>query len=176
MSIDAHQWTSSFILGESKVTDEQLSELVSSISIQNFKREFKHKAYFNKRLRSTGGRYMLRSHAIEINPLVLEKHGMNELIGVIKHELCHYHLHLEGKGYKHRDTDFRQLLKQTDSPRFCSTLVEPKKQNRTKLYVYECSKCGLLYRRKIRVNTRKFKCGKCFGELFLSSYKKMKEI
>ena len=28
---------------------------------------------------------------------------MEELIGIIKHELCHYHLHLEGKGYQHRD-------------------------------------------------------------------------
>lgn len=165
-----------FYLGESIVTDEQLSELVSSISMQIFKRKFHHKAYFNKRLRSTGGRYMLRTHMIEINPLVLEKHGMNELIGVIKHELCHYHLHIEGKGYKHRDADFRQLLKQTDSPRFCSTLVAPKNQKHTKLYVYECAKCGLLYRRKIRVNTQKFKCGKCFGDLHLSSFKKMKEI
>lgn len=155
------------------MTDEQLSELVSKISKEIFGKEFRHKACFNKRLRSTGGRYMLRTHIIEINPLVLEKHGMKELIGVIKHELCHYHLHIEAKGYKHRDADFRQLLKQTDSPRFCSTLVEPKRQPRTKVYIYKCSKCGLLYRRKIRVNTHKFKCGKCFGDLVLSSSKKI---
>ena len=54
---------------------------------------------------------MLANHSIEINPLVFEIHGMNELVGVIKHELCHYHLHLEGKGYKHRDADFRELFK-----------------------------------------------------------------
>ena len=36
---------------------------------------------------------------------------MEELIGIIKHELCHYHLHLEGKGYQHRDKDFKELLK-----------------------------------------------------------------
>ena len=47
----------------------------------------------------------------EINPLVVEVYGMEELIGVIKHELCHYHLHIEGKGYRHRDADFKNLLK-----------------------------------------------------------------
>ena len=158
------------------MTDQQLSELVSGISTKYFGKDFKHTARFNKRLRTTGGRYMLRTHIIEINPLVLEKHGMDELIGVIKHELCHYHLHIEGKGYKHRDADFRQLLKKTNSPRFCSTLVDARKQKSIKVYVYECSKCGLRYRRKIRLNTQKFRCGKCFGELVLSSSKKMKEI
>lgn len=31
---------------------------------------------------------------------------------IIKHELCHYHLHLRGMGYKHRDADFKTLLAQ----------------------------------------------------------------
>jgi len=151
------------------MTDEQLTTFVSSISRDIFGKEFMHKAYFNNRLRTTGGRYMLRSHHIEINPRVLEIHGREELIGVIKHELCHYHLHLEGKGYKHRDRDFRELLKRTNSPRFCSNLVERKVVVRPYKYHYKCSKCGLLYNRKIRMNTRKFRCGKCFGELVLES-------
>ena len=65
---------------------------------------------------------MLSDHSIEINPLVVEVYGMEELIGVIKHELCHYHLHIEGKGYRHRDADFKNLLHQTSSPRFCQPL------------------------------------------------------
>ncbi len=32
------------------------------------------------------------------------------LIGIIKHELCHYHLHRLGLGYQHKDRDFKTLL------------------------------------------------------------------
>ncbi len=156
------------------MTDEELTTLVSSISKKVFGKEFTHTASFNNKLRTTGGRYMLKSHRIEINPRVLEIYGEDELTGVIKHELCHYHLHLEGKGYKHRDRDFRELLKKTNSPRFCSNLVEKKTTTRPYKYQYICTKCGLLYNRKIRINTQKYRCGKCLGELILHSTKKIK--
>ena len=48
--------------------------------------------------------------------------GEKELIGIIKHELCHYHLHLEGKGYQHQDQEFKKLLKKVGAPRFCTPL------------------------------------------------------
>lgn len=151
------------------MTDEKLHKLVCDVSIEVFGKDFLHKAYFNKRLRTTGGRYMLRTHNIEVNPLVFQKYGIEELIGVIKHELCHYHLHIEGKGYKHRDADFRELLKNTNSPRFCSTLVEKNQRIRSRKYTYQCAKCSLYYNRKIRINTQKYRCGKCLGELVLIS-------
>ncbi|MBO1910172.1 SprT family protein, partial [Microvirga sp. 3-52] len=105
------------------MTNEELQTPVKIISNDVFKKPFLHQAAHNPRLRTTGGRYMLADHSIEINPLVFKVHGMNELVGVIKHELCHYHLHLEGKGYKHRDEDFRKLLHETSSPRFCKPLA-----------------------------------------------------
>ena len=92
------------------MTNAELQQLVERISIQSFQKPFQHKAYFNPRLRTTGGRYMLGSHDIDINRRYLDEHGMEELIGIIKHELCHYHLHIEGKGYKHGDHDFKCLL------------------------------------------------------------------
>ncbi|WP_391204784.1 SprT family protein [Psychrobacillus sp. L4] len=156
------------------MTDEKLRELVCDVSIKIFGKDFQHEAYFNSRLRTTGGRYMLRTHHIEVNPLVFERHGMEELIGVIKHELCHYHLHIEGKGYKHRDADFRELLKRTKSPRFCSTLVDKKKGQIIKIYTYQCIKCSLEYNRKIRLNTNKYRCGKCLGDLLLVSLRNIK--
>ena len=86
------------------MTDQELHNLVVKISTEQFNKPFKHRAFFNSRLVTTGGRYMLRSHNIEINKKYFEQLGMQELIGIIKHELCHYHLHIEGKGYKHRST------------------------------------------------------------------------
>lgn len=62
-----------------------------------FPKEFRHQAVFNARLRTTGGRYLLKSHNIEMNPKYLENFGLAYFIGIMKHELCHYHLHLEKK-------------------------------------------------------------------------------
>jgi SprT-like protein len=155
------------------MTDQELQNLVSKISNDLFHKRFKHRAFFNPRLRTTGGRYMLNSHNIEINKKYFEQLGKEELIGIIKHELCHYHLHLEGKGYKHRDKDFRELLKQVDAPRFCSTLPEEKKRRTRsqKFIIYQCSNCKLNYHRKRSINTAKYVCGKCRGKLV-----KVKEI
>lgn len=110
--------------------NKELQKLTEDISETYFKKPFRHQALFNDRLKTTGGRYLLTSHNIELNRKYLIEHGREELIGIIKHELCHYHLHLEGKGYKHRDRDFRTLLQQVNAPRFCTPL---KKKQKTKL-------------------------------------------
>ncbi|WP_066060015.1 SprT family protein [Robertmurraya korlensis] len=146
--------------------NQDLQKLVEDISLRFFNKPFRHIAFFNSRLRTTGGRYMLKSHDIELNRSYLEQLGEQELIGIIKHELCHYHLHLEGKGYQHRDHDFKALLKQVDAPRFCSTLPNrPEKKSSTTIRVYKCSGCSQLYRRKRRIDLSRFVCGKCRGKL-----------
>ncbi|KAA0948408.1 SprT family protein [Sporosarcina sp. ANT_H38] len=146
------------------MTDEGLQALIENVSLNAFGKPFIHIARFNKRLRTTGGRYMLSDHSIQINPLVLEVHGTEELVGVIKHELCHYHLHIEGRGYRHRDADFRDLLKYTGSPRFCRPLTEGNKRVHS-MHVYECVSCKTLYNRRRRMNVRKYRCGKCAGQI-----------
>jgi SprT-like protein len=146
--------------------DHELQDLVKKISASLFGKPFRHQAYFNPKLRSTGGRYLLGTHNIEINKKYLEQLGEGELIGIIKHELCHYHLHLEGKGYQHRDNDFKLLLKKVGAPRHCSRLPEaPKKRTFKKVLIYECTQCHLQYKRKRSINTSKYVCGKCRGKL-----------
>ncbi|HWL22755.1 MAG TPA: SprT family protein [Ureibacillus sp.] len=149
------------------MTDSELQSLVEKLSVKYFDRPFAHKAYFNNRLRTTGGRYLLHSHNIEFNKKSYEQFGMKELEGIILHELCHYHLHIEGKGYKHRDSDFRLLLKQVGAPRFCSTIEENRKRKSRLHYLYECVKCNHVYNRKRKIDTEKYKCGKCMGNLRL---------
>jgi len=145
---------------------ESLQKLVEEISSTYFHKPFLHKAIFNPRLRTTGGRYMLQSHNIEINKKYYETHGLNELIGIIKHELCHYHLHLSGKGYKHRDREFKELMKKVGAPRFC-TPIQGQRKVSSKVYYYECSKCSYIYKRKRKVNIHRYVCGKCRGKLML---------
>jgi SprT-like protein len=147
------------------MTDEQLQALVEELSETYFHLSFRHKATFNSRLRTTGGRYLLNSHNIEINRKHFEEFGKDELIGIIKHELCHYHLHLLGKGYKHRDQDFKLLLQKVGAPRFCSTLNSVTQKKNTTVRMYQCMKCTQLYRRKKRINTSRYVCGKCSGRL-----------
>lgn len=146
------------------MTDAELQQLIEKVSNEVFGRAFLHQAYHNGRLRTTGGRYMLADHSIQINPLVYKIHGMEELIGVIKHELCHYHLHLQGKGYQHRDADFKRLLNETASPRYCKPLAERNRKMNT-FHIYVCKICELQYKRRRRMNPDKYRCGKCAGEI-----------
>ena len=139
-----------------------LKELVNKLSMEFFHKPFTDKVEFNSRLRTTGGRYIPAKRRIELNPKYYTEMGLDEFHGIIKHELCHYHLHIAGKGYKHKDPEFKALLKKTGSPRFCSPL--PSEVNNYK-YHYKCKRCKAAYKRKRRVDTSKFRCGKCRGTL-----------
>lgn len=150
-----------------EMTDRELQKLVEKVSEEWFFRPFQHKARFNGRLRTTGGRYLLRSHDIEINPRHYQVYGLEEVISIIKHELCHYHLHLEGKGYQHRDADFKELLQRVGGTRHCRSV-----QPRTKLqfkYKLICLQCGIEYKRKKKMNPQAFRCGRCSGKLRLET-------
>lgn len=141
----------------------KLQNLVETISIESFSLPFLHEASFNKRLRTTGGRYLLQSHHLEFNPRVWNMYGEEELITVIKHELCHYHLHLANKGYQHKDQDFKNLLTQTGGSRFVSNLRT--KAEEKQLLIYSCSQCSQIYHRKKKINIKKYVCGVCKGKL-----------
>ena len=142
------------------MNEHELQQLTMEISRTSFHREFTHKITYNKRLRSSGGRYLLKTGNIEINPLVEQELGLEALIGVIKHELCHYHLHQTGGGYRHRDADFKRLLHQVGGSRFVERMRDPN-------FLYECTACHHRYPRMRKMNTNRYVCGKCRGKLIL---------
>ena len=142
------------------MNEHELQQLTEEISRTSFHREFTHQIGYNKRLRSNGGRYLLKTGNIEINPLVEQELGLEALIGVIKHELCHYHLHQSGGGYRHRDADFKRLLHQVGGSRFVERMKEPN-------FIYECTACHHRYPRMRKMNTNRYVCGKCRGKLIL---------
>ncbi|TDQ36713.1 SprT family protein [Aureibacillus halotolerans] len=141
--------------------NNDLQAYVEDISLEYFSKPFHHKAFFNPRLRTTGGRYALGDHHIEINPKHVEQFGQKELASIVKHELCHYHLHLEGKGYKHRDQEFKRLLAEVGGARHCSALPE----NKGISHLYECKDCSERFVRKRRIRTDRYVCGRCRGKL-----------
>lgn len=142
------------------MNEHELQQLTQEISRSSFHREFTHKITYNRRLRSSGGRYLLKTGNIEINPLVEQELGLEALISVIKHELCHYHLHQTGGGYRHRDADFKRLLHQVGGSRFVERMKEPN-------FIYECTACHHRYPRMRKMNTNRYVCGKCRGKLIL---------
>ncbi|SJZ83608.1 SprT-like protein [Pilibacter termitis] len=139
------------------MTEEELQSFVEKISFESFQRPFFHKAKWNNRLKTTGGRYDLKTHDLDFNPKVLEVHGEEIFSKIIKHELCHYHLHLQGQGFQHKDSTFKQLLKQVGGLRFTPPIEEKKR------LTYQCKKCGQLFFRQRKMNTKKYACGKCGG-------------
>lgn len=146
------------------MTDQELQRLVEKISLASFGKPFRHQARFNPRLKTTGGRYQLKDHGIEINPRMLTEHDQATLVGVIKHELCHYHLHLAGQSGQHRTRAFRELLQQVGGLRFApapkSAAPRPR---RWQLYV--CQRCGQKYYRARHIDVTKMVCGRCHGHL-----------
>jgi len=151
------------------MTDQELQRLVEEISTRFFGAPFRHQARFNSRLRTTGGRYLLRSHDIELNPRHLEEHGMEELVGIVKHELCHYHLHLAKRGYRHADRDFRELLARVGGSRYCRQVGGGRKELPYRFELV-CQDCGARYQRKRKMNPARYRCGRCRGRLKLFAY------
>lgn len=145
------------------MNDHELQQLVVAISKADFGQPFLHVARFNHRLRSTGGRYLLQTHDIEINPKMLTEHNQATLVGVIKHELVHYHLHLSGQASNHGSLAFKQLLAQVDGLAFAP--ISPK-QGPAK-YVYQCRQCGQQYPRRRQINVLRYVCRQCHGKLQL---------
>ena len=146
--------------------NQQLQQWVEEVSLHSFGRPFRHAATFNSRLRSTGGRYFTKSHNIEISFQHFVTFGREEVEKIIKHELCHYHLHLLRKGYKHRDPDFKALLAQVGGSRYCSSLTVDRKREPFR-YKLKCQSCGMEYQRKRRVDPTRYRCGRCRGKLRL---------
>ena len=146
------------------MTDEELQRLVEQISRESFGKEFRHRAMFNSRLRTTGGRYRLQDHNIEINPRMLTEHDEATLVGVIKHELCHYHLHLGGQSGQHRTVAFKKLLKQVGGLRYAPAPVNQKPRIR-RWNLYICTNCQQKYYRARKIDVKKMVCGRCHGHL-----------
>lgn len=152
------------------MNDEQLQQWVEQISLRDFGLPFAHRARFNPRLRTTGGRYFTKSHDIEISSKQLEVFGPDEVEKIIKHELCHYHLHLQKKGYRHRDADFQELLARVGGSRYCSALPGSSGARKEPYrYRLECTSCGMEYLRKRKMNPRRYACGRCHGRLRIST-------
>lgn len=142
--------------------DFNLQTYVEDVSVTFFGRDFKHCAIWNNRLKSTGGRYHMKTHHLDFNPKIFQEYDRDVFLGIVKHELCHYHLSLMGRGYRHSDKDFKLLLKEVGGSRFA-----PRLENNQIKYHYRCVSCQHAYDRMRRIDIQKYVCSKCRGQLEL---------
>ncbi|BBO00060.1 SprT family protein [Sporolactobacillus terrae] len=154
------------------MTNEELQKMVEQISLDSFHRPFLHRAIFNPRLRTTGGRYLLITHGLEFNNRQLQHFGIESFVKIIKHELCHYHLHLLGMGYRHRDADFRMLLAKVGGSRYCEAIPHARTRSSVR-YDYQCAVCGAHFKRKRKLDTKRYVCGTCGGSIRLISKRRI---
>ncbi|MBB1080444.1 SprT family protein [Limosilactobacillus sp. STM2_1] len=150
------------------MTNEELQRLTEQWSEEYFNRPFNHQVFFNKRLKTTGGRYHLGDHHIDINPLMYTEFDLDNLRGVVLHELCHYHLHLAGMDYHHRSHAFRTLLAQVGGSRFAPPTSKRRVDVRKKWH-YQCTGCGVKIARQRRFNTHRYVCRRCGHHFILKN-------
>ena len=141
-----------------------LTDYVKQVSLEDFGKIFKHQAQWNTRLRSTGGRFFPKDGHLDFNPKVYQELGLEVFRKIVRHELCHYHLYFEGRGYQHKDLAFKQLLKEVDGLRFVPPLSS---SNQRPSLVYACQSCQQIYQRKRKIDTKRYRCGLCRGKLLL---------
>lgn len=137
-----------------------LTDYVKQVSIEDFGWAFCHEAKWNHRLRTTGGRFFPSDKHLDFNPKYLECYGDDIFRKIVRHELCHYHLYCQGKGYKHRDNAFKNLLQKVDGLRYAPNIPSDKSR-----YLYECYQCGQQYFRQRRISLERYRCRKCRGHL-----------
>lgn len=149
------------------MNNQELQRLTEQWSYQYFRRPFRHQIFFNARLKTTGGRYHLGDHHIDINPLMYTEFDLTNLKKVVLHELCHYHLHLLGKDYHHRSRNFRRLLAKVVGSRYAPTTsaYRPRKAR----WYYRCTGCGTVIARRRRFNTTRYVCRRCGHHFILVS-------
>lgn len=143
------------------MTNEELQRLTEKWSLEYFHRPFIHQIFFNRRLRTTGGRYHLDDGHIDINPLMYTEFDLDNLRKVVLHELCHYHLHQTGRDYRHRSKDFRVLLARVGGSRYAPPTSKARAQRRRYRWLYQCTGCGIIIARQRRFDTRRYVCRRC---------------
>lgn len=119
----------------------KLTDYVKQVSLEDFGRPFIHHVQWNRRLRSTGGRFFPKDGHLDFNPKVYQELGLDVFRKIVRHELCHYHLYFQGKGYQHKDRDFKELLKAVDGLRFVPSLPN---SNSKPIKLYRCQSSSIV--------------------------------
>lgn len=145
----------------------ELQKRVERISLAQFGRPFEHYASYNGRLTRAAGRFLPETLNLDFSTKLFALYDEATQDEVIKHELTHYHLYRQHRGYRHGDADFKALLAKVGGTRHAPRPAgygKPRDAD-PMYYVYACTRCHTSYPRKRRFNTGRYVCSRCQGKL-----------
>ena len=101
-----------------------LTEYVRQVSLEDFGRGIPSSGRVEFTSSNHWGRFFPKDRHLDFNPKIYQAFGLEAFRKIVRHELCHYHLYDQGKGYRHKDLAFKQLLQQVDGLRFTPPLPD----------------------------------------------------
>ena len=155
------------------LTTRQLLNYANSFLGENYGMTLSVPLKINGRLKRTVGYFKYtverpteykEAKSVELSKIFVENNKKEIVLDVLKHELVHYALFMQGKPNSDGHPVFENELRRLG---IVSQDTINKYNIKSEVHVYECSNCGLKFHktRRLKHNGRYHCCGKCGGSL-----------
>jgi SprT-like protein len=145
---------------------EILQKLADKLSLHYWQRKCEVPVTWNGRLTRSMGRFLYSTkgkgrtpQGIELSKYAAQFINRDIFISVLLHELCHYHLFIQGKPFDDHHPVFEKELERVGA---ISTNTVQIPQKSFQLY---CSKCNKSIGIRKRLNTALYRSGCCKGKI-----------
>lgn len=159
------------------LTQYQLEKYAEKFLKDNYNMKLLVPLKINGRLRTTCGRFVYTKYvnsnkpsvpkSVEINKYFLENNEPAVVLDVLRHELVHYALFMQGKPHKDGHPVFENELKRLGIVSQDTIDKYSIKSKPVKIRIYECVNCGHKYKRQraLAYGGKYHRCGYCEGKL-----------
>lgn len=135
----------------------ELNEIAQSIYREHFHEDFPGWVEWSNRMKRIAGN--CRSDGrIALNKQYYERHGREEIILVLKHELAHLYCFKKIGKHSHNNPYFKQILEQLGGSKIGKMMP-------IKVHIYECPACKKQWSFKSRLK-KYFSCAYCSNGKF----------
>lgn len=145
---------------------EKLAQLARTLSLKHWNKDCLIPVEWNGRLTASMGRFAYKVRGKERIPIKIEmsKHAakfldQETLSKVLLHELCHYHLFIQGRPFADHHPQFEKELERVGAIS-TNTVQVPQKG-----YELSCSRCQKVVGKRRRINTKLYKSICCEAPL-----------
>lgn len=158
------------------LTQYQLEKYAEKFLKDNYNMKLLVPLKINGRLRTACGRFVYTQFksgkpsvpkVVELNRYFLENNEPAVVLDVLRHELVHYALFMQGKPHRDGHPVFENELKRLGIVSQSTIDKYNIKSKPVNIRVYECEDCGYKYRRKraLAHGGKYHRCGGCNGRL-----------
>lgn len=149
---------------ESRVDELELERIADEFLIENFAMELDVPIVLNGRLSKALGRHVYFRHAketvqIELSKDLIRYYDDETVIDVLKHELVHHALLVDGLPHRDGEYYFEKTLKELGVSRTNHY------SHKGKSHIYECTGCQNTFKEVRKFNTARYRCSRCQSQL-----------